>query len=180
MSSTRNTKDVGFRFGRFASPLALVAALSLIGCQRLYVERPEPLNTEPVAVDEAMQLRQWAQVSATYPNGATDAGPTGFTWEPKREMEEWNYYYADPGVYFLNLFVMPYRLVVSPPWARVTYRGVWIEPTYHAMPPLPPEPAMMAMEAAPEAPAEPSDPAAPPEPPAPPEPSETSPTTQPG
>jgi hypothetical protein len=151
---------------------AALALLAACGCQQAHVVTPEPLQTEPIIEDDAMRLRQWSQTSATYPNGATVAGPTGFGWQPRRGQADWKYYYADGGVFFANLFALPYRLIKTPPDTAVTYRGVWIEPTFHAMPALPPEPAMPAPP--PEAPPEPAPPPEAVEPPP------AAPATQPG
>lgn len=118
---------------------ASIAVLASTGCQRANVSSPEPLSAEPVVIDEAMALRQWAPVNASYPNGSTVTGPTGFAYEPRRGMEDWRYYYADPLVFLGNTGALPFWLVRTPPWSEVVYDGVVIPPTHHAMPPLPPE-----------------------------------------
>lgn len=128
-----------FRRLTYPSVIALAAAFLVAGCQRAYVSTAQPLSTEPVVVDQAMSLRQWSEVSASYPNGSTVAGPTGYRWEPRRGMDEWRYYYADPLVFLGNTGTLPYWLVRTPPWREVVYDGVVIPPTHHAMPPLPPE-----------------------------------------
>lgn len=171
---------------RILGALALALLILPAGCQRSFVEQPEPLQDEPVVEDDAMRLRQWTQTSAMYPNGSIDAGPTGFAYEPRRYMQDPNYYAADTAVFVGNFFMLPIRLVQTPPWETITYRGRWILPTHHAMPPLPP---MRTVSTA-EQPAadEPPPPSAPPAEPDPvdsstvptPVPSISEPATQPG
>lgn len=167
------------RDGRLSRRLAIILGVGVLaggGCQRAYVERPVALQTEPIIEDDAMRLRQWSQTSATYPNGSTVAGPTGFTWEPRRGQSEYKYYYGDVGVYFANLFAMPYRFFKSPPNTEMSYRGEWIEPTHHAMPALPPAPVEPATPAEMTEPTEIAPPADPPGPPEAPSPADAPPT----
>ena len=93
---------------------------------------------EPIAQDEAMQNRQWTQVTAVYPNGAVAAGPTDFTREPKRNMvPEWRYWYADSFTFFGNMVLLPYNLFKHPPTEVVIAPGETVGPSYTAQPVMP-------------------------------------------
>jgi hypothetical protein len=154
------------RLGSLLKHLAIASTVAVVGCQRMYVSTPEPLAEEMTTVDEAMQLRQWAQTAATYPDGATVAGPTNFKYEARSKMSEWRYYYADPLVFTGNALAAPYWALREPPTREVIYQGMVIDPSHHAMPPLPPEFAVPPAESVPQD-AMPSDPVAPSDPGAP-------------
>lgn len=129
------------------------------GCARKTDSAPV-VSHEPQEIDAAMQLRQWDQSVAYYPNGDAVAGTTLFSYEPTRERNELNYYYADTGVFFLNLALVPYRLFADPVTATRTYAGETVSPSYTAVPPLP-EQAPPVFEPMPDEPATPDEPAMP-------------------
>lgn len=130
------------------------------------------ISHEPQTVDAAMEKRDWTQSVVYIPNGGTVAGSTGFAFEPKRGQKSFNYYYADPGVFLLNLVTLPYTFVKDGIAQPQYFPGERTAPTFTAVAPLPPaapvvEPVppveMPAPETAemPETPAEPAPPAEP-------------------
>ncbi len=114
---------------------------AVVGCQRANQTQTAELNRTPIIEDDAMKLRMWSQSSATYPNGATVAGPTLFAREPRRGKREYHYLYTDTGVYAGNVFMLPYRFYQTPPWREVIYPGEVISPSHTAVPPILREPA---------------------------------------
>ncbi len=115
------------------------AALMVGGCVKTSTSSTALMSTEPMSIDKAMQLRDWPLTTALYANGDSDTSSTGFAYEPDPDLEGWQYYFADPGVYFLNLVTSPYTLYQQRNGATST--GVQTPPTYTAMPPLPPSSA---------------------------------------
>src|SRR3954451_7008461 len=69
---------------RLAPGSWLLASLLLTGCAYRQNSRPV-VNVDPIPPDEAMQKRDWPQVTSVYPNGAVAAGPTNFNYEPRRD-----------------------------------------------------------------------------------------------
>src|SRR5215204_4694264 len=106
MSSTRNTLT------HLISRAAVVASATpflfvvMTGCQRIPPNRPVALNDEPIVVDEAMEIRDWDRSTAYYGNGATVAGATRLTWEPKND-NRYNYA-ADSAIGVANFVVIPF------------------------------------------------------------------------
>ena len=124
-----------------------VACLALAaGCRSTYKPEYAPAPTAAVSYDEAMRLREYAQTPAFYANGDVTAGPTEFRYEydapapNSRAFQQRRYVatVADPAIFALNLVLLPYELVVNPPWEKRTYQGEIVEPTYTASVPLPP------------------------------------------
>jgi hypothetical protein len=123
---------------RRALALALGAAtIASTGCAARQKPKFDRLTDSTIAIDPAMRTRDWDPAFAKYPNGAVVAGPTLFPFEPKRNQAGYAYYGADFLTFFTNLVVLPYSLVVTPPWTAQTYFGARIPPTSTAMP-LPP------------------------------------------
>lgn len=130
MSSTRKLTCL---LGLSACSLAIFT-----GCARKNYAAKDELNPTPILEDDAMRQRQWTQSNALYPSGVVPAGPTLFEYEPRRQMNQYRYYYADIGVFALNTALLPYQGFKTPPWREAYYRGAWIEPSYTANPPTPP------------------------------------------
>jgi hypothetical protein len=127
---------------------AVVAAGLLSGCQFTGPTPPaEKLNSTPLVVDEAMQLRDWEPVSATYQSGATVAGPTLFFVEPDPTLPMGEDFITENVLFVGQVALMPVTAVFQPPWSDVTYRGVRMEPSYTASPPLETDYENMAREA---------------------------------
>lgn len=117
--------------------------LTLAGCQGNPYERagnspPEPLNAEPLVVDEAMQIRDWNRVTALYANGDTAAGATGFPFTTRRDQPEWRYAALEAPLFVFQAVTLPIHLAIAGPTREVHYAGATIDTTYTAMPPLPP------------------------------------------
>jgi hypothetical protein len=119
----------------FASLLVLAGA----GCQWRKPEKPAAVENNPLPPDPAIQLRDWPQQTAWYANGATVAGPTGYPLKPTPNQSDWSYYYADLGVWAANTVMMPFVLVITPPWTEQITRGELVLATYTGQPPLPPQ-----------------------------------------
>lgn len=121
---------------KFALPVVGLLALSaLTGCTRQTYGNNAPVNEEPLTVDLAMQQREWDKSTAYYQNGDVHSWSTGFAYRPKGDAR-WQYYFADPGTYFVNLVTLPWTLYEERD--GVTSEGDRIAPTYTAVPPLPP------------------------------------------
>src|SRR3954453_22163507 len=124
-------------FSGHKKALLVIACAGIVGCT--YRHNSPPMETvAPVAPDEAMVRRDWAQSTAAYPNGAVAAGPTQFNYEPKRNQPEWTYTFADSGTFFVNMALLPYNLIKHPQSGEQIYPGETIGPTYTAQPTLPP------------------------------------------
>jgi hypothetical protein len=127
---------------------AVVMALS--GCQgdsnpfaRARNTPPEPLNAEPLMVDEAMQLRDWNRVTALYASGDTAAGATGFPFTTRQDQPEWRYAALETPLFVFQAIALPVNLIIAGPTREIHYAGATIEPTHTAMPPLPPSDAVV-------------------------------------
>lgn len=99
---------------------------------------PAPVNTEAIAPDAAMQLRNWPQVPAYYASGAVIAGSTRFFLEPSPEAHPRLQQAADLPLFIANTFFEPFTYFIVAPFEPVVYRGMVVPPTYNANPPLPP------------------------------------------
>jgi hypothetical protein len=106
---------------------------------RIKNSKPESLSAPEIDIDEAMQIRDWDQVAATYQSGATIAGPTGFRYQPKPGQPLWHYDFVDMPLFLVNTGLIPYAFFKIPPWKPVEWKAATVEPTYTAVPPLPPE-----------------------------------------
>ena len=108
-----------------------------IGCQPVQQRTTEPMNDTPLAIDEAMQKRDFPKTEAMYPNGAVLAGPTWQTFESKPDMPYRANTLADSGIAVGNIFLTPYQMFRQPPGSKQTFPGAVIEPSYTAMPQVP-------------------------------------------
>lgn len=160
----------------------IVAAIGLMtlttgGCAVRRNDPPDVLDPTPVAVDAAMERRNWDQSHALYANTGTIAGNTGFFFMADATRPEWQNGFAEPFIFLTNVALMPISLIITPPFAPVEYRAATIEPTYSGNPPLPDiaAPAGDTMTPPPETPGQPQEqtpghepgPAAPSRPPTP-------------
>lgn len=113
----------------------LLAGL-LGGCVESGTSTAGAINTDPLIIDPAMQARTWEPSIAYYANGDTPAWSTGFAYEPRADLEPYQYYFADVGTYLLNFVTSPYTFYNQR--EGVVSTGVQLPPTYTAMPPVPP------------------------------------------
>jgi hypothetical protein len=126
--------------------LMVLGAMLLSGCQYGSPIQPvkyEPrigINTTPLQVDQAMQIRDWDRSVSMYSSGNTIAGPTGFLYELSWNYPGWSYPLLETPLFIGQAFALPVTLALAPPWERVRYTGDWVGPTSTAMPPLPPLP----------------------------------------
>ncbi len=123
--------------------LCLAGLALLSGCVNSSTTSTGQINMEPLTIDPAMQQRQWEPQTATYANGDTVTWSTGFAYDADPEQEDWKYYFADTGTYFVNLVTSPYTAYKQRDGVAST--GVQIPPTYTAVPPLPPSDAEVEM-----------------------------------
>ena len=113
------------------------AGLASPGCQR-YVNVPRgEVKNEPVAIDEAMQIRDWEPSSARYTNPRFIAGPTGYWFQPAYDMPAPVYALQETPMFVLQTLALPVTVWFPPLYTPVEYAGETLEPTWHAMPPLP-------------------------------------------
>src|SRR5581483_1878004 len=123
-------------FPRLASGSWLLASLAATGCVHRRDAHPFP-TVEAVQPDEAMQRRDWAQSTATYPNGAVAAGPTEFQYETDTRLPVMQYNLAESATFLGNLVLLPYNLYKHPPDTVTVYHGEVVSPTSTAQPILP-------------------------------------------
>ncbi len=99
------------------------------------------LNSAPLVVDRAMQMRDWGRSTSFYENGNTIAGPVGFKYEAAWGQPEPLYAVEEPAFFVGQSVLLPItRLIIEPGWNKHRYTGVTIPPSYTAMPevPMPP------------------------------------------
>ena len=147
MCSIRETERTGMNQerGRAATACGMVL-LSLLGwvggCQRTVPPATRsPVNSTPLVVDEAMQVRDWDRSTNYYANGASVAGGTGYLWQTHEAVKPGHRRIAEAPVALLNIVSMPVGLFVNAPWQEEVIRGESVPPTYTGQPPLPGEPS---------------------------------------
>lgn len=119
------------RAGVLAAAFAPLAG----GCQDVPLEYSGEVNTTPLLVDQAMQKRSWETTVAYYPSGAIVADNIGFYLQPREDMRKWVYVTHATGVFLTDTIFLPYWMITKP--HTQIYRGVVVEATYTAQPPLP-------------------------------------------
>lgn len=131
MFSTRNS-TVSKLASRALGVLASASMVLSTGCQRIQPNRPVALSDAPLVIDEAMQIRDWDRQTAYYANGATVAGATRTTFEPRYD-NRYNYA-ADPLIGVANIVLIPFTYFRTPWGATVVHHGAIVPPTHTAMP----------------------------------------------
>src|SRR5437879_5432470 len=87
---------------------AIAAAGLLSGCQFTSpTPATEKMNSTPLVIDEAMQLRDWEPVTAGYQSGATLAGPTLFPVEPSPSLAPYEDMIAEDNLFVVQVAFMP-------------------------------------------------------------------------
>ena len=115
------------------------ADITLHSTQRIKNTPPESLSAPVIDIDEAMQVRDWDQVTASYPSGGTVAGPIGYLYQPRDDQPLWHQGVIEMPLFFVNTVLMPCAFFDTPPWKPVAWKAATVEPTYTGVPPLPPE-----------------------------------------
>jgi hypothetical protein len=115
------------------------AELTTNSVQSIKNTPPESLTAPEIDVDEAMQARDWDQVTSGYASGATVAGPIGFLYEPRRDRPLWQQGITEIPTFLVNSALIPYAFFKTPPWKPVEWKAATVAPTYTGVPPLPPE-----------------------------------------
>jgi hypothetical protein len=96
---------------------------------------PEPVNSTPLVIDQAMVKRDWQPARAHYTNDVVMAFPD---YSPLRAKNNKYSSLVETPLFLANIAYMAYGVFVDPPWEMVGYKSMSMEPTYTAMPPLPP------------------------------------------
>jgi hypothetical protein len=117
-----------------------IADLTTNSVQGIRNTPAESLSAPIIDVDEAMQVRDWDQVTAEYKSGRTIAGPIGFLYEPKGNQSQWRYGVIEVPLFMVNTALLPYAFCKTPPWKSVEWKAATVAPTYTGVPPLPPLP----------------------------------------
>jgi hypothetical protein len=158
-----------------ALSLAVVAgttALAALGTGCSYkppAPKPDAVDTTPMPVDEAMQVRDWPRTTAEFKSGGTVAGATRFPYNPGTVGDgssqaiggpERTNAVVDTVAFVLQTGALPFTYLFDPPFVKREHYGVTYEPSYTLMPVLPadesPAPDAYQSTPAPEPTAEPS------------------------
>jgi hypothetical protein len=124
---------------RFASWCVLgAAAFAAMGCASSAPQRAE-LSQATLAVDPAMQNRDWDQSVAYYASGAVPAWNTRFWYTPSPKSPQAIKPITEPVAFAGQVVFLPIALVIAPPFTHVIYHGVQ-EPASSNAFPAPPKP----------------------------------------
>jgi hypothetical protein len=119
--------------------LAGAAAVSIWGCATSpHAQQKPELSQAPLTIDTAMQLRDWDQSVAYYPNGSVPAWNTRFHYHPSPSAPQWIKPVSEPIAFIGQTLFLPITLVTARPFTPVIYRGVQ-EPSSSTAFPAPPD-----------------------------------------
>lgn len=113
-----------------------VAALGLFsaGCYNTTGHETMKLSQAPIIEDGAMALRNWEPVSSYYGNGTSIAQPVYYSYAPRPEASLPEAAVSGPALFVAQTVTLPVEMVITPPWKEIVYRGVYVPPTYTAVP----------------------------------------------
>ncbi|CAN5335138.1 hypothetical protein BH09PLA1_BH09PLA1_13720 [soil metagenome] len=117
---------------------AVLATMTIAGCQRTANVPADVLDDTPIQVDPAMARRDWDESRATYANTGIRGTPTLFTFQSKPGQSNYQYAATEMPLFLTNVVLMPYQLFAAPIWKQKEFRAATIPPSHGAMPPLPP------------------------------------------
>lgn len=122
-----------------ARKLLALSALGLLvaGCYDTSGHETMKLNPAPILEDDAMAMRQWDLQPSYYANGTSVAGPYYFNYAPRTNVPEAESIVTGPVIFVAQVVTLPVGMAIMPPWTEVTYRGVYVPPTYTAAPAAP-------------------------------------------
>jgi hypothetical protein len=119
--------------------LAGAAAGLTCGCANSTpAQQKQELSQAPLTIDKAMQLRDWDQSVAYYPNGSVPAWNTRFHYRPNPAAPQWIKPVSEPIAFIGQTLFLPITLVTARPFTPVIYRGVQ-EPSSSTAFPAPPD-----------------------------------------
>lgn len=122
---------------KHASLIAATCAALLGGCVKQEYQSNARVNTDPLVVDQAMQLRDWNKSSANYENGGSKSWSTGFGYAPRGDLSYGLNYLVDLGSFFGNIATLP--VTEFDQRDGVVSSGVNLPESYTAVPPVPPQ-----------------------------------------
>jgi hypothetical protein len=117
-----------------SAALALVAAAGT-GCQWVGSPPSMRINDTPIAVDPAMERRDWPMQTAYYQNGVTVAGPTGQYVRPDRSLPQYAVAAMETPLAVGQIALLPFDFLWDPPWKDVAYPRAQAPASYTAAPP---------------------------------------------
>ena len=127
------------------SILRLLTAASLCSLAACQIEQrvppSEPLSTEPIPTDAAMQARHWPVSHVIYANDVVTAWPTYELLRSAGGLPRIATIFVEPALFVANVVNTPIDMSFRDhPWTPIDYKSLQMNPTYTAMPPLPPSP----------------------------------------
>ena len=72
--------------------------VGMVGCQKTIPNTAVKLNSTPLIIDDAMQMRDWDKEVCYYGNGDTVAGGTGYMFQTHETIPENWRWLVDPAV----------------------------------------------------------------------------------
>jgi hypothetical protein len=120
--------------------IGLIGLLMAGGCQLASPQQPDRTNPVAVIGDDAMRARDWDQTNAVYPNFSTNVGPSEVLLVPDDRLPSPIRGAVETPLFLADIVVMPYAMVINPPWTQVEGSSLYVLPSYTANPPLVPGP----------------------------------------
>src|SRR5215203_1660306 len=112
--------------------MAVAATTAGTGCQWGPAQKPVEPTNPPMAVDEAMQYRQWDLTSARWADTSMEGWPTRFpyTYQTNTGRGQYAPYVLDSLAFIYQVFRLPFTYITERPFAPKTFTAVEYEPTY--------------------------------------------------
>lgn len=114
--------------------MIVLAAGVMAGCQYKKADPPTVLNTQPLAVDEAMQRRDWDKTTAYYRNGGVESNADRFPLQSRVQSPVLRSLSEVP-IFLANTVMLPVTYIGQRPGTVVSNQAVVTEATYTAVPP---------------------------------------------
>jgi hypothetical protein len=123
---------------RKSAPTFAIGVIGLLlagGCQVASPQQPDRTNPVAVIGDDAMRSRDWDQTDAIYPNFSTNAGPSEVVLVPDDRLPSPIRGAVETPLFLADVALMPYAMVINPPWTQVEGSSLYVLPSYSANPP---------------------------------------------